>query len=219
MAKQTLIRVVYATSSLYKAEEIAILSDEFQLADDTLVSERFTFDLRSVEIKEPLEVDLDAMVRAEVEAAYQELRVPCIVEHAGLIFADYAADAYPGGLTKPMWNTLGERFPEETHSANRAALARAVVAYCDGQQITTFSGETEGVLSSEPRGDREFYWDTVFIPNDDKGNPGSLTYAEIVADPSLGLAHKVIKLSQSTKAMAKFLEYRLANDPELWTTV
>ena len=162
-------------------------------------------------------MDLNVMVRAEVEAAYSVLKVPCIVEHAGLIFADYLSAGYPGGLTKPMWNTLLQEFPRETHSAGRKAVARAVVGYCDGQRIQTFVGETSGTLASEPRGDREFYWDTVFIPDEEDGSPGISTYAEIVADPALGLPHKVAKLSQSTRAMLRFLEYRRLHPPELWT--
>ena len=40
-----------------------------------------------------------------------------------------------GGLTKPMWDTLLDRFVDETKSAGRHATARAVVAYCDGCNI------------------------------------------------------------------------------------
>ena len=213
-----MIRIVYATSSSYKREEVSILGAKLRLGDGSSVVDHFEFQLRDVDIKETLEVDLDVMVRAEVIAAYRQLRVPCIVEHAGLIFADYLADGYPGGLTKPMWNTLGDRFAEETHSAGRRATARAVIGYCDGRSIVTFVGETQGRLSNEPRGERAFYWDTVFIP-DVSGKPGDLTYAEVVADASLGLEHKVLHLSQSTHAMTKFLEYRLGNPPTLWTTV
>ena len=50
------------------------------------------------------------MVRQEVKAAYAQLSIPCIVEHAGLIFADYKDHNYPGGLTKPMWNALGAAY-------------------------------------------------------------------------------------------------------------
>ncbi len=209
------IPIVYVTSSPYKKEEVAILSEKAEFEGERL-GERFEFDIRPVEIKETLEVDLHAMVRAEVQAAYRVLRVPCVVEHAGLIFAEYADDGYPGGLTKPMWNTLGDRFPEETHSAGRSATARAVVGYCDGSTIRTFEGETRGCLAAEPRGDRAFYWDTVFIPESVDGTPGDKTYAEIVADAGLGLEHKVLQLSQSTKAMMAFLEYRATHAPSLW---
>jgi XTP/dITP diphosphohydrolase len=154
------------------------------------------------------------MVRAEVKKAYEQLKVPCIVEHAGLIFDGYQNKSYPGGLTKPMWNTLGSAFIQETHSANRSATAKAVVAYCDGMQVVTFEGQTHGTISPEPRGNREFYWDTVFIPHEN--NPGGLTYAEIVDEPSLGLQHKVLKISQSSKAITAFLEWRLTHRAVLW---
>lgn len=153
------------------------------------------------------------MVTEEVKLAYSRLKVPCIVEHAGLIFEEYRNDSYPGGLTKPMWNTLAAKFIEETHSAGRKASARAVVAYCDGKSVLTFEGETPGIISTEPRGARNFYWDTVFIPSDD--NPDNLTYAEIVEAPGLGIMKK-IQLSQSSKAMLEFLKWRRSNEPDLW---
>jgi inosine/xanthosine triphosphate pyrophosphatase family protein len=208
--------IVYVTSSQFKREEVAILCEKCELEPGVVVGDRFEFDVRPVEIKETLEVDLHAMVRAEVQAAYGVLRVPCVVEHAGLIFAEHADHGYPGGLTKPMWNTLGTRFPEETRSAGRAATARAVVGYCDGTTVTTFEGETMGRLSAEPKGNRAFYWDTVFVPDAPDGTPGDKTYAEIVADPDLGLEHKVLELSQSTKAMVAFLRYRVSHPPALW---
>ena len=154
------------------------------------------------------------MVKHEVKSAYSRLRVPCVVEHAGLVFGDYADKNYPGGLTKPMWNTLGLEFITETQSAGRSAIARAAVGYCDGQTTYAFVGETLGKISSEPRGDRSFYWDTIFVPDDD--NPDGMTYAEIVAHPKMGLAHKVLRQSQSSRAMAAFLEWRLTHRPQLW---
>ncbi len=154
------------------------------------------------------------MVMEEVTKAYSEIKVPCIVEHAGLIFDGH--DSYPGGLTKPMWNALNDRFIQETHSANRRATARAVVAYCDGKSVTTFVGETAGSIAAAPRGKREFYWDTVFVPDDPGGKAQNLTYAEIVENPALGLKYKMSHLSQSSRAMLKFLDFRLQFAPSLW---
>ncbi len=207
-------RVVYVTASQFKIEENRLFVEGGSLDDGTPVADLCYFDIRQVPIKEVLEVDLPTMVIAEVSAAYSQLRVPCIVEHAGLLFDGYAS--YPGGLTKPMWNELGDRFIEETHAEGRRALARAVVAYCDGRIVRTFVGETSGRIASAPRGDRRFYWDTVFIPDRD-GLPGNQTYAEIVEDSNLGLRYKVLELSQSTRAMRKFLEYRREAGPSpLW---
>jgi hypothetical protein len=73
------------------------------------------------------------------------------------------------------------------------------------------------MIADRPRGSREFYWDTVFIPEDDSGSGKGLTYAEIVESKDLGLADKMRQLSLSSPAMKGFLEYRLrTGDPELW---
>lgn len=208
--------VTYVTSSRYKREENAILQSKALLPDGTPVSDVFTFDFRELTIAELLEVDITVMVQAEVTQAYSMIKVPCVVEHAGLIFDDFGS-AYPGGLTKPMWNTLGPRFVEETHSAGRQVTARAVVAYCDGMSVKTFIGETKGSLAKEPRGTRQFYWDSVFIPAEGDGAAKGLTYSEIVDQKSLGLEYKVLSLSQSTKAMLKFLTYlRKIGPSPLW---
>jgi XTP/dITP diphosphohydrolase len=175
MATRQKTRVVYVTSSSFKKEENEVFAKECLLSDDRPVHEYFEFDIRPVPIQEILNVDLSVMVSAEVVSAYSQLKVPCIVEHAGLIFSEYASCSYPGGLTKPMWDTLKDRFIEETGSAGRRAIARAVIAYCDGKQVRTFTGEREGTIAATPRGSREFYWDTVFMPDDLTGAGNGLT--------------------------------------------
>jgi inosine/xanthosine triphosphate pyrophosphatase family protein len=152
------------------------------------------------------------MVRAKVESAYRAVRVPCIVEHAGLILTGYEDKSFPGGLTQPMWDALGaERFVASCATLTVHATARAVVGYCDGLVIKTFVGETTGSLAKKPRGGRSFYWDTVFCPD----GFGDKTYAEIVRDDSSGLVEK-LKISQSMKALQQFMGYRLANEPVLF---
>jgi inosine/xanthosine triphosphate pyrophosphatase family protein len=211
------IRVVYVTSSKFKKEENEAFLRECVLHDGRRVNDVFEFDIRPVPIQEIPNVDLAVMVSAEVVSAYSQLKVPCIVEHAGLIFSEYADRSYPGGLTKPMWDTLRDRFVDETKSAGRLAIARAVVAYCDGKQVQTFVGERAGTIADTPRGGRQFYWDTVFIPEDPAGHCKGQTYAEIVESADLGLAYKMRELSQSSIAMKSFLEYRLqAGEPDLW---
>jgi inosine/xanthosine triphosphate pyrophosphatase family protein len=209
------MKIVYVTSNQYKRDENAIFVKTQKLANGALVNDMFEFEIRTVRVQEILHVDIEAMVREEVKSAYRQVRVPCIVEHTGLIFADYANESYPGGLTKPMWDVLGDRFLLETGSAGRRALARAVVAYTDGMTVKTFVGERCGVLAGSPRGSRAFYWDTVFVPDDPGGKGEGNTYAEIVDDPALGLEYK-LRLSQSTAAMLNFLEYRQSHPPPLW---
>ena len=211
------IKINYVTSSDSKIQENEIFQREGVLGDGTPVRELFEFQVRSLQIKEILEIKIEAMVREEVTTAYSQLKVPCIVEHAGLIFADCLDTDYPGGLTKPMWDSLDDKFVSETRSADRPAVARAVVAYCDGMMVHTFTGERDGRIAVSPRGSRKFYWDTVFIPTDPTHTVFDKTYAEIVDDPKLGLEFKVLHLSQSTLAMLKFLEYISSTTaPALW---
>lgn len=217
MGRNDLMNLVYVTSSEFKVRENEVFREHCRLSNGKAVKDLFSFDVREVNIKEVLEVDLHEMVRAEVKRAYARIQVPCIVEHAGLIFSEYKDRSYPGGLTKAMWNALGTDFIEETNSAERPAVARAVVAYCDGMSISTFEGETHGRIASQPRGQREFYWDTVFIPDCPDGTAGTLTYAEIADHEDYGLQYKVLQLSQSARAMKQFLDHivRVGKSP-LW---
>ena len=209
--------ITYVTSSEFKIQENREFSSACRLRDGSYVKDNFKFEYRCVPIKEILEVDLAVMVTEEAVKAYSEIKVPCIVEHAGLIFEGYERANYPGGLTKPMWNALGEKFSAETMSSGRRAIARAVVAYCDGKGVKTFVGETPGELCETARGNREFYWDTIFIPDCDDPAAKGQTYAEIADHPDLGLRFKVKHLSQSSKAMLKFLEYLQQNPGnDLW---
>src|SRR4051812_15327036 len=101
---QKKIKVVYVTSSEFKKQENRVFVEHSELVDGTPVKDLFEFEIRDVSIRELLEVDLTVMVREEVVRAYSSIQVPCIVEHAGLIFDAYRDSWYPGGLTKPMWN-------------------------------------------------------------------------------------------------------------------
>ena len=209
------MKLVYVTSNPNKQEEIDIIKSSLLLDDDRLVGDVFDFDIRTNSIPERLEIDLELLVRDEAARAYEVVRVPCIVEHAGLIFDDYRGAGYPGGLTKPMWNALGSDFLASVRLRNRGATAKAVVGYCDGMKVATFPGCTHGRLSKSPRGMRQFYWDTVFVPDDPSRPKSQLTYAQIVDHRSLGLRYKVLQLSQSTKAIRACLQYIRTQEPNL----
>jgi XTP/dITP diphosphohydrolase len=208
------IKIVYCSWSDFKKEEWSLAKDQLELdsAPGRKLSELFDFEFRQAPTSEPLLCDLEAMVRVKIASAYRYVQVPCIVEHAGLVLEDYEDKSFPGGLTQPMWDSLGaEKFVGCCSTLNTKAIARAVVGYCDGMNVTTFVGETKGVLSSVPKGDRAFYWDTVFCPD----GGGSKTYAEIVGADRSGLLQK-LRISQSMRALKSFLEFRLLNEARLF---
>jgi XTP/dITP diphosphohydrolase len=209
--------LVYVTSSSHKQEENRAFVKHCTLDDGTPIKRLVAFEFREKPVLQILEVDIAKMVAEGVAKAYSQIRVPCIVEYAGLIFDRYRADSYPGGLTKAMWNALGDRFVAETNCSGSRATARAVIGYCDGMRVHTFTGDTTGTIATRPRGPREFYWDTVFIPDNEDGSPGRHTYSEIVADRTRGLKFKMQKMSQSAKAMRKLIEFiRSSPQTGLW---
>jgi XTP/dITP diphosphohydrolase len=203
------IQVRYATSSVFKQQEVAeilrVVDIDHPSRHSIRAGDAFDFEFPSVTTDEPLERDLQMMVRYKVRSAYRQIMAPCIVEHAGLVLERFASLSYPGGLTQPMWDAVGaEGFVESIRWAGTRAIARGVVGYCDGLRIQTFVGETRGEVVPRPRGSRDFYWDLVFCPDQGDG----LTYAEI-ADQDGGLSRKVT-LSQSTKAMKACLRHLLS---------
>jgi XTP/dITP diphosphohydrolase len=211
------ITIVFATRNDFKRDEIRCVleSSEFTDSDNVVrkVGERFDIQFSDITTDEPLEINLVTMVKHKAVSAYKALLRPCIVEHAGLILKEHFSAGFPGGLTQPMWDALNATgFLRRTGAAGEPAIARAVFGYCDGMAVYTYVGETEGTISHEPRGRREFYWDTVFCPKEFNGE----TYAEVSGDISRGLIEKM-KVSQSFKAFRQFLEARAKRgDSELF---
>jgi XTP/dITP diphosphohydrolase len=206
------IHVIYCSWSPYKKEEWAAMKDAFELASrpGLKLGNLFHLEFRNVPTTEPLRCNLVEMVRHKVFSAYQEVQLPCIVEHAGLILEGFEDKSFPGGLTQPMWGALeAKRFVACCAPLTLRAIARAVIGYCDGLCVKTFVGGTAGTLTDVPKGDRRFYWDTVFCPE----GGGGATYSEIVRQH--GLLEK-LKYSQSVKALKSFMEFRLMTSPVLF---
>lgn len=204
--------IFYATRNSFKTEELRIISEEVEFADVSgdlrKIGSLIEFRISGIPTDEPLEIDLVTMVHHKVKSAYRTLLAPCIVEHAGLILDRHIDAGFPGGLTQPMWDSLSVNdFLARTGAVGERATARSVVGYCDGMRVTTFVGETTGVLASEARGSRSFYWDVIFCPDGGDGK----TYAELADAGADGLKQKLL-LSQSTKALTKFASYLSAQD-------
>jgi len=138
-------------------------------------------------IQEILNIDLSVIVRDKVLKAYRELGRPCVVEHGGLLID--ALKGLPGGLSKVVWDTVGDKLCNFLDDKDtRAATAQSVVGYCDGQRVYLHVGETRGTIADRARGGYTFQWDPIFIPEGE-----SKTYAEF-GFPEKG------KYSQAPKA-------------------
>jgi XTP/dITP diphosphohydrolase len=205
-------KILYATQNAFKQAEIyesLKLIPVGEHGSGKLASDVFDVEFPKISTDEPLERDLRIMVRHKAISAYRSILAPCVVEHAGIVLPNVDDANYPGGLTQPMFDALKPtEFVKGLTWAGEDAIARAVVGYCDGFNIHTFIGETKGKLIPEPKGSRDFYWDTVFVPNGGDGR----SYSEIAGN---NLSEKM-KLSQSQKAFERCLNFILKHQPELF---
>ncbi len=141
-------------------------------------------------ITEILSDNLEEVILNKAAQAYKKADVPVIVEH-GAIFIDYL-QGYPGALSKPMWDLLGERICDLVpKDEKRTAMAASAVCYCDGMKRVHVIESTPGFLSVKGKGKHGFQWDPVFIPLGQKQ-----TYAEMTTKEKL-------KYSQAAKAYNK----------------
>ncbi|MCU1303657.1 MAG: non-canonical purine pyrophosphatase [Candidatus Sulfotelmatobacter sp.] len=120
-------------------------------------------------VKHPIEelqiVDTERLVKDKALKAFDRLGEPLFVEHTGLYLKKL--NGFPGGLTQIFWDTLqadqfaklfGETGPNQVK-------ARTVIGYIDGKRFHLFEGEIEGTIAGTPRGNRDFQWDCVFVPD------------------------------------------------------
>lgn len=65
-----------------------------------------------------------------------------------------------------FWDKLkAEKFSELFGGLENTSLtAKTVIAFCDAKKVYTFEGSVEGNIAPEPRGNKSFQWDCVFIP-------------------------------------------------------
>lgn len=109
--------------------------------------------------------DVIVLVRDKAIRAYEMIGRPLFVEHTGL-YAD-ALKGLPGGLTQVFWDKLeADAIAAMFRALGTARVtAKTHIAYIDGRSIRVFVGEVVGSFAEEPRGNRDFQWDCVFIPD------------------------------------------------------
>ena len=143
------------------------------------------------EINEIQTLNVKDLIEDKLIKAFQFVKAPVIVEHTGLFLDEL--DGFPGGLTQPFWDKVKK--DKFCHYFKSTTLkAKTIIGFCDGKKIYSFEGVSEGTVSVEPRGDRDFQWDCVFIPTGyDK------TYAE--------LGDEKLEISMRKNAFDKFRSF------------
>jgi len=109
--------------------------------------------------------NVEKLVKDKLLKAFKKVGRPVFVEHTGLYIE--SLNGFPGGLTQEFWDKLKEdRFSNLLGSLkNTKAIAKTTIGYCDGKKIHFFDGEVSGKIPPAPRGNTQFQWDCVFIPD------------------------------------------------------
>ena len=151
-------------------------------------------------IEELQTTDTEKLVRDKALKAFHIIGRPLFVEHTGLYLE--CLNGFPGGLTEIFWNTLEAEVFAKLYG-NSKAVARTVIGYCDGKTIKYFSGEVAGIISEKPKGDRDFQWDCVFIPNG-----GTATFAEMGHVRKNQISMRKIALDSFAMGLEEFVNAR-----------
>lgn len=141
-----------------------ISGNKYKLAEAQSILAPLGFDIVAVsqKIEEIQTKDVTAMVTDKCVKAYKKVGRPLFVEHTGL-FMD-ALNGFPGGLTEVFWETLQARLFCDLFGGT-TLTAQTIIGYCDGQKIRQYEGKIRGTVPKSPRGDPDFQWDCVFIPD------------------------------------------------------
>jgi XTP/dITP diphosphohydrolase len=108
--------------------------------------------------------DVNSLVKDKLLKAFKIIGRPVFVEHTGLYIE--SLNEFPGGLTQIFWDKLqADKFSTLLGSGDDTNLiAKTIIGYCDSKKVHLFVGCISGSIAPKPRGNRDFQWDCIFIP-------------------------------------------------------
>ena len=118
--------------------------------------------------------DVEDLVRDKLLKAFDIVGREVFVEHTGLYVA--SLDGFPGGLTQVFWDKLqADKFSSLLGCGEDiGVVAKTIIGYCNSRKVYIFEGCVNGTISEQPKGNRDFQWDCIFIPEGE-----SKTFAEL----------------------------------------
>jgi XTP/dITP diphosphohydrolase len=163
------LEIVMATANRHKLEEANYALREFGV---TLVGQ----DIKGTEIQsmDPIQVARSCLL--ELLPSFGR---PLIVEDTALSVK--ALNGFPGALASDVFKTIGNRgiLKLLEGEEDRSACFEAAVAYgLPPDRIWVFTGRAHGTISLEPKGDKGFGFDPIFIPNGHSRTFGEMTLEE-----------------------------------------
>lgn len=127
---------------------------------------------------------------------YDVVGMPCFADDTGLEVE--ALDGRPGvysaryaGLDGDAEKNMAKLLGEMEGKTNRKARFVTVIAYWDGETLSTFEGVLEGRIGEEKRGTNGFGYDPVFHPEGD-----ARTLAEYSSEEKNAISHRARAVAQ-----------------------
>ena len=146
------MRILFITSNQGKFEEAREISRRYG----------FNIEWLRKEYEEVQGSDLEEIARKSAELLAVQIKEPFFIEDSGL-FVD-ALKGFPGPYSSYVFKTIGNEGILKLMEGldNRKAKFVAVIAYFDGNDVSTFKGEVSGEIAMEKRGEKGFGYDPIF---------------------------------------------------------
>src|SRR4051812_10638543 len=190
-------RLIFATNNENKVEEIKSIIGN--LCDVVSLKEAGI----DIDIPEPHNT-LEENATEKSQTIYRLTGENCFSEDTGL--ETEALNGEPGvmsaryaGEGRDFRENVGKLLRLLDGSENRKARFRTVISLMLDGEEHLFSGVCEGHIAYEPKGEKGFGYDSVFIPHGD-----IRTFAEMTLEEKNGFSHR-------KKAISKLLEYLSQN--------
>jgi len=152
---------------------------------------------KALNLVEIQSLSLEEIVRDKAQRAQALIGGTVLVEDVSLTIS--ALNTLPGPLIKWFYEALGNAGLCSLISpgATRKAVAEVAFALCDGDSVQVFKGQATGTINESPRGNTNFGWDPVFVPDGYE-----MTWAEMMPDEK----HLSSMRKPALEALAAYLE-------------
>ena len=182
-------KIVFATNNAHKLDEI---KEIMQGKLDVLSLKEIGFEGDIEETSDTLEGN------AEIKARhiYDQYAIDCFADDTGLEIdalngkpGVYSA-RYAGEPTDSVRN-MEKVLREMSEVSNRKACFRTVICLMENGKTFFFEGKIEGEILPEPKGEKGFGYDPIFVP---KGYVKS--FAELTADEKNTISHRALAVKE-----------------------
>lgn len=172
--------ITFITSNASKADQLA------RHLDYPVTHQRLN-------LPEVQSLDLKEVITHKAKEAYKHVKKPVLVEDTSLTFT--ALGRLPGPLIKWFLVELDNVGLCKILKGydDREALAEVCFGLYDGEKLHTFEGQMKGTIANQPRGERGFGWDPIFIPAGQQKTWGEMSVEEQKKTSMRGVALKKLE--------------------------